>query len=1051
MANTQNYINHLLQNTGITPACSEEERLAAEDIAQIFRNHGFDPEVQEFNAPAPSRLAFAVTGILAFAGALLMGIGGGIGLVGTLLAIAGAVLYVLERTGHPVVSRLGKTGVSQNVIAYHKASGPLASPRNRPVVVVAHYDSPRAELLAREPYASYRALIAKLLPVATVAPAAVAILRILPLPGALKVLLWIVAILASLVALANAANIISNRYILPYTSGAVCNKSSVAAMLGVMDNVAPFQGENEFPDDVPFDTYFGEQKRRAEEMARAAAEYAAAQQQNDYGNTIEYEEPTYAEDEFGQPIAPDAQTEPEQGEAFDEQIEGFEGASADETLIGAIVPEDQNQAVQAEEFNDEVLAAEPAEEPVVAEPEPKLYRNAAGNIRFGSDAIRALGMLPESCTLDYEEGEEPTFEPEPVPVADALAPAVVVDDESAATSPAVAESEPMPAINPAAGLDILAPAAPAQDVADESDDDYAEQPRRMSYESDTDFSAEIPAAAPHADIASAFSSIGASASSFFKGAFAKGKKFIDDFEEKRAIAREAAEQEAIAQQQAAEAERERAAQEFEQNEAQQPVAVDAAEATTSFESQQPVDSTMSFDAAQFDATITFEKQGTAIAGSLETSDDQAAVANDDETADAAEVPVAAEDQVVEVSAEEEQRVVVERDDSAEVEQEEAAVVPEAPEAPETDESRPYSTQIFTMPTPGGSGSTVANVAPTQDETVDSLMAQISSQAAPRPQMNVPDPASVPAPTPSSSPLASVPDPSLPSMKQANVASRTSLFDLPDPSAQVDDPFATARGPEPTSAPVAPSMPVASGAQPLETISAPASAAPKPRKRGLGGLFGRKKKNDQDSMSDWLGVEDDYDAKKSGRGIGSWDNFEDDNDGWKGGATSSDGASDEDMLSAVASMGDDELLGHDIWFVATGASDCDGAGMKAFLASHRDKLRGVFFINLESVGAGRLSVVTVEGEQQLLKGDRRIMNLVSKVCKSFHVDCGALEMPYAKTDAYAALEASRRALTIAGVDGTRLACARTEDDLPHNVNPTNIATVSEVVTEVIRRS
>lgn len=1045
MANTQNYINHLLQNTGITPACSEEERLAAEDIAQIFRNHGFDPEVQEFNAPAPSRLAFAVTGILAFAGALLMGIGGGIGLVGTLLAIVGAVLYVLERTGHPVVSRLGKTGVSQNVIAYHKASGPLASPRNRPVVVVAHYDSPRAELLAREPYASYRALIAKLLPVATVAPAAVAILRILPLPGALKVLLWIVAILASLVALANAANIISNRFVLPYTSGAVCNKSSVAAMLGVMDNVAPFQGENEFPDDVPFDTYFGEQKRRAEEMARAAAEYAAAQQQNDYGNTIEYEEPTYAEDEFGQPIAPDAQTEPEQGEAFDEQIEGFEGASADETLIGAIVPEDQNQAVQAEEFNDEVPTAEPAEQPVAAEPEPRLYRNAAGNIRFGSDAIRALGMLPESCTLDYEEGEEPTFEPEPAPVVTASAPVVAVDDESAAVAAPVAEPEAVSAIDPAAGLDILAPAAPAQDVTDEPDDDYAEQPRRVSYESDTDFSAEIPAATPHADIASAFSSIGASASNFFKGALAKGRKFVDDFEGKRAAAREAAEQEAIAQQQAAEAARERAAQEFEQNEAVQSVPVDAAEATTSFEAQQHVDSTMSFDAAQFDSTITFEKQGTAIAEPLPVSDEQGDAADDDEPIDAAEIQDVAGHEPVEVNCDEGQYAAADQGDSTEVEQEE---VPAVSEAPETDGSRPYSTQIFTMPIPSGSGATVADVAPTQDETVDSLMAQISSQASPRPQMNVPDPASAPSPAPSSSPLASVPDPSLPSMKQTNVASRTSLFDLPDPSAQVNDPFATAQGPEPTSAPVAPPMPVASGAQPIETISAPAPAAPKSRKRGL---FGRKKKNEQDSMSDWLGVEDDYDAKKSGRGIGSWDNFEDDNDGWKGGATSSDGASSEDMLSAVASMGDDELLGHDIWFVATGASDCDGAGMKAFLASHRDKLRGVFFINLESVGAGRLSVVTVEGEQQLLKGDRRIMNLVSKVCKSFHVDCGALEMPYAKTDAYAALEASRRALTIAGVDGTRLACARTEDDLPHNVNPTNIATVSEVVTEVIRRS
>ena len=1036
MANTQNYINHLLQGTGITPACSEEERLAAEDIAQIFRNHGFDPEVQEFNAPAPSRLAFAVTGILSFAGALLMGIGGSIGLIGVLLAIAGAVLYVLERTGRPVISRLGKTGVSQNVIAYHKATGPLASPRNRPVVVVAHYDSPRAELLAREPYAPYRALIAKMLPVATIVPAAVAILRILPLPGALKVLLWIVAILASLVALANAANIIANRFVLPYTSGAVCNKSSVAAMLGVMDNVAPYQGENEFPNDIPFDDYFGEQKRRAEEMARAAAEYAAAQQQNDYGNTIEYEEPSYTEDEFGQPIAPES----EQGEVFDEQIDGFEGASADETLIGVIAPEAQAEAeVAAEPVADEDVV-ESIGAPAVAEPsepEPKLYRNAAGNIRFGSDAIRALGMLPESCTLDYEEGEEPTIDPAPASVEPVAAPA----DEPVVDTEPETEPEPSPAPEP----DTAAPAPVVQDVYDDSASDYDEYPQRVSYESDTDFSADLPVATPHADIASAFSSIGASASSFFKGALAKGKKLVDDLEEKRAAAREVAEQEAIAHQQAAEAERERAAREFEQHEAEQPAATEVAEATTSFEAQQPIDATETLDAAKFDATITFEKQGTAIADPLSVSDESQDAADEIEAPEAEPAESVDAEQVENVDAEPNTADEIEADATVVVEQEETPVISNA------DESRPYSTQIFTMPAPSDPGSTVANPASAQVETVDSLMAQISSKAAPRPQMNIPDPASVPVLTPSSSPLASVPDPSLPSMQQANVASRTSLFDLPDPSAQADDPFATAQGPEPTSAPVAPSMPVSSGAQPIETISAPVAKEAKPQKRGLGGLFGRKKKNEQNSMSDWLGVEDDYDAKKSGRGIGSWDNFEDDDNGWKGGATSSDGASAEDMLSAVASMGDDELLGHDIWFVATGASDCDGAGMKAFLEAHRDKLRGVFFINLESIGAGRLSVVTVEGEQQLLKGDRRIMNLVSKVCKSFHVDCGAFEMPYAKTDAYAALEASRRALTIAGVDGPRLACARTEDDLPYNVNPTNIATVSEVVTEVIRRS
>ena len=50
MANTQKYLNHLLQNTGITPACSEEERAAADIVADIFRDHGFQPEIQEFSA-----------------------------------------------------------------------------------------------------------------------------------------------------------------------------------------------------------------------------------------------------------------------------------------------------------------------------------------------------------------------------------------------------------------------------------------------------------------------------------------------------------------------------------------------------------------------------------------------------------------------------------------------------------------------------------------------------------------------------------------------------------------------------------------------------------------------------------------------------------------------------------------------------------------------------------------------------------------------------------------------------------------------------------------
>ena len=45
MANSKKYLNHLLQRTEITPACSEEERTAADVIARIFTDHGFNPEI----------------------------------------------------------------------------------------------------------------------------------------------------------------------------------------------------------------------------------------------------------------------------------------------------------------------------------------------------------------------------------------------------------------------------------------------------------------------------------------------------------------------------------------------------------------------------------------------------------------------------------------------------------------------------------------------------------------------------------------------------------------------------------------------------------------------------------------------------------------------------------------------------------------------------------------------------------------------------------------------------------------------------------------------
>ena len=961
MANTKKYLSHLLQNTGITPACSEEERAAADVIAKIFTDHGFTPEVQEFSASGTAKVVQAALGIAVFIGAVLMGIGGPVGIVGMLLALAAAVLFVLERSGKPILSALGSGGLSQNVIAYHRASGPLASPRNRPVVVVAHYDSPREDLLAREPFAAYKPIIVKLLPFAMVAPAVIAVVRMLPVPGAAKAVLWVIAILASLIPLANGVAIIANRFVLPYTTGSVSNKSSVAAMLGVMDAVAPYELGEEFPHDTPADEYFDEQQRILEEAIAAAEAAAAAEAEAAMAYPHELEErdgedadgeDAEAVEELGEPVDEDipltveddaflsASVSDEESPADDlgstammsvEDIDA--GATISTEPIGVDlsdeggpelelidtegvvleVPADSDVAereaeqdhdvVDDEQVDDEVFAGEQAEFDLdAAQPEsrPLFHLNDAGNVRFGGEVIRGLGMLPDSCSIMYESGSD---------VEEEQLTAFEVQHEDDLWSP-----------EEASGVD---------DDACESDDPAAFE----GIEDDDEFvKADVECAETDDDAPV----VQAEDADGFDGVLEAEYEVIDEDED---------------------------------------VLADNCEEDA--------------DMASDDMSI---EDG-------ESADGDVDVEDVDETS---------------------------RFDGIDVE----------------DDDEPIESVDLS--------GTVAMPVVRPVETVDSLMAQIDSAAPVRSQR----PISVPS-------TADAPQPHTP-----QTANRASLFDLPDPSAAPLDPFATPAAPVTPEAEasrdadssarearsaftvISSTEPAVENATegPFETIHAPAPVQEKPR-RGLSRFFGRKKKND-DSMSDWLGVDDSFDARSSGSDIGSWDNFDDD---WKGGAAGYDGATEEEMREAIADMGDEELLGHDIWFVATGASESGNAGVKAFLDAHRDKLRGVFLINLESVGAGQLAMLATEGEERVLKGDKRIMKLVQQVSSDFHRECATVDMPYVTTDAHVAMEMSLRSLTIGGIEGTGFALSHTEEDQPYNVDTDNVAFVSDVVTEVIRRS
>ena len=1028
MANSKKYLNHLLQRTEITPACSEEERTAADVIARIFTDHGFTPEIQEFTASSSRKNVSAIAGIVLFIATILMGIGGALGIFGFLLVLAVGILYVLIRLDKISVPAIGANRHSQNVIADHQASGPLASPRNRPVVVVAHYDSARADLLSRDPFANYRSLINKIFPVAMVLPAAVAILRLLPLPGALKAVLWVVAILFSLIPLLRSVAFLFDRFAMPYTTGAICNKSSVAAMLGVMDAVAPSSRVDEFPEDVPFEEYL--------ESLNGA--YQSSYTADVEGEALYQEGPQPSE-----PVQDEQLVAPEQPEedftAEDDGVQVDDKAAGDEPVDADFSPVDASP-----------VATDTAAD-VVVESTPVLPLNVAGNLRFGEDAIRVLGMIPAECVLEYDEGQFPVDEPVAAPVENPVV--ASVDDQSEETVeeiPAVASvenidmsasTEPVPVSAPAPAVVPIAPSLFDEEVTEE--EEALAIPAVVAELADGE---DVEAAETHnADNEPAVfdeqceeqveeqvneESIDASQTSIVP-------PIPDELVEEQSI--DASRTSIVA-----------------------PIPDELVEEhpLPAVAEEQPLVLTGEED---FEEIIPTDEMEIVEADFELIEDEPLPLDKVDQPEEESEDSIAAEDVLQdEVDETEEEQVLPAPDETISVdmaqmmdEQKDDADQEDGDEvsADGSEGTAVESTQVFAPAEEVSVGGTQAM--PAQVETVDSLMAQIAPAPAPRPQrqLNIPSLDSIPA---SPAPVPTQIPPVTPVVRANPMANRSSLFDLPDPSAKPVDPFSSIPAPVDMDQPVAakPTFTVIDSTdvvapvsqQQFETIHAvaPVSAVPTKKRRGL---FGRKKK-EETSMSDWLGVDDDFDAKRSGRDIGSWDNFEGD-DGWKGGAAGE--GSEDELRQAVTSLGDDELLGHDIWFVATGAAENDNAGMKAFLDEHRDKLRGVFIINLKCVGAGQLSMITTEGERRTLKADRRITGLFSRVASDFHRPLASVEMPYVDTDAHAAMERSLRAMTLAGVEGSSFACAYTEQDHPINLNADNVNYAADLVTEVIRRS
>lgn len=343
----------------------------------------------------------------------------------------------------------------------------------------------------------------------------------------------------------------------------------------------------------------------------------------------------------------------------------------------------------------------------------------------------------------------------------------------------------------------------------------------------------------------------------------------------------------------------------------------------------------------------------------------------------------------------------------------------------------------------------------------------------------------------------------------SVAHRAVLFDLPDPSLMPKDPLApddlgsaTSYDSGQTSASV---RPVRGTREPIGIVrpsrdfGAEAGEGSQVRERyarttrDRGGEFGysggsrRSQAADDGSASEWSRADVGHDAGQDGRTIGSRDRrsggrvdgdrpasagSRPDTRRWKGGATERydlrvvdervrEGEWDdaqqqrptkEDLREAILGMGDDELISHDVWFVALGASSIRHAGMREFLADFRKSVRGAFVVNLDSIGAGDLTILTSEGANETRRSDRRLVRLLGSVAKDLHVNVNRRRYIWTETDATPAMHASMRAATLMGLshDGVP-ELSHTVDDVPENVDAEQVVSVTELVSELIRRS
>ena len=421
MAKTREYMDYLDAHIEIAPAGSQEEYQAAEIIADIMADHGLQPAIEEFDARPFATLVPHILQILLFICLIVSGVTQGtVHYVTIGLSIICAALLLFCHFGFNLFEGLGPAQRSQNVVALSPASGDKVVKGSRPIVVVAHYDTPRESILAG-PLARFQGILKRMVTPCVIATVVALIIQLMEfIPAPVRTAFWAIGIVALLPVLALAVISIIDRN-LPCTEGANDNKSSVAALLSVIDEVAPAEdrvtGEaaaprvRRRPSDTKVEAPTAPRRVTVTEEVkgvRHGKEVLLSLEILPPSCEVVYEEPkvTYLDEETPAPLI----AEPEERIDFgaDKRVDDNDLETIDFGDQEPVAPE----PVRQEEPVRRVISERVAEAEPEAEPEPVAERPVPRRtVRLDEDDEPI--EKDEFIERDEDERREPEPEPEP--------------------------------------------------------------------------------------------------------------------------------------------------------------------------------------------------------------------------------------------------------------------------------------------------------------------------------------------------------------------------------------------------------------------------------------------------------------------------------------------------------------------------------------------------------------------------------------------------------------------------------------------------------------